>query len=70
MRRNKIMLVVRAVESQPEIGIKSGDEFQLYIVDAHHHMGREKSHRNTPSGAYDFYALLWFELQKMAKTLM
>ncbi|MGY5852608.1 MAG: amidohydrolase family protein, partial [Candidatus Thorarchaeota archaeon] len=32
--------------------------------------GREKSHRNTPSGAYDFYALLWFELQKMAKTLM
>ncbi|MFW9799729.1 MAG: amidohydrolase family protein [Candidatus Thorarchaeota archaeon] len=61
------MLVVRAVEDIPERSIKKDDKFQLYIVDAHHHMGREGSHKNSPSGAYDFYALLWFELQRMAK---
>jgi predicted TIM-barrel fold metal-dependent hydrolase len=33
-------------------------------------MGREKSHRNTPAGAYDFYASLWFEIQKQTKVLM
>ncbi|MFQ5832167.1 MAG: amidohydrolase family protein [Candidatus Thorarchaeota archaeon] len=64
------MLVVRAVEDIPKRGIKKNDKFQLYIVDAHHHMGREKSHTNSPSGAYDFYALLWFELQRMAKEQM
>jgi predicted TIM-barrel fold metal-dependent hydrolase len=64
------MLVVRAVEDQPDRGVKKGDEFRLYIVDAHHHMGREKSHRNTPTGAYDFYASLWFEIQKQTEVLM
>ncbi|MHA2359284.1 MAG: amidohydrolase family protein [Candidatus Thorarchaeota archaeon] len=64
------MLVVRAVEDQPTRGIKKGDEFRLYIVDAHHHMGQEKGHRNTPAGAYDFYASLWFEIQKQSKVLM
>lgn len=63
------MLIVRAVEDQPLRGISKGDEFRLYIVDAHHHMGKEKSHRNTPSGAYEFYAQLWFEMQKIAKNL-
>jgi len=61
------MLVVRAITDIPERDIKKGDEFRLYIVDAHHHMGKEKSHRNTPSGAYDFYASLWFEMQKIVK---
>jgi len=61
------MLVVRATTDIPERGIRKGDEFRLYIVDAHHHMGKEKSHRNTPSGSYDFYASLWFEMQKIAK---
>ncbi|MFX1483347.1 MAG: amidohydrolase family protein, partial [Promethearchaeota archaeon] len=64
------MLVIKAVEDQPNRGIKKGDEFRLYIVDAHHHMGREKSHKNTPAGAYEFYASLWFEVQKQSKTLM
>ncbi len=64
------MLVVRAIEDQPNRGIEKGDEFRLYIVDAHHHMGREKSHKNTPAGAYDFYASLWFEIQKQSKVLM
>ena len=64
------MLVVRAVEDQPNRGIKKGDEFRLYIVDAHHHMGREKGHKNTPAGAYDFYAQLWFEIQKETQTLI
>ena len=64
------MLVVRAVEDIPSRGIKKGDEFRLYIVDAHHHMGREKGHKNTPTGAYDFYAQLWFEIQKETKSLM
>ncbi len=61
------MLVVRAVEDIPKQGISKGDRFQFYVVDAHHHMGKEKGHRNSPSGAYDFYALLWFELQRMVK---
>ena len=64
------MLVVRATTDIPEQGIKKGDEFRLYIVDAHHHMGKEKSHRNTPPGSYDFYASLWFEMQKLAKQKM
>jgi predicted TIM-barrel fold metal-dependent hydrolase len=64
------MLLIRAIEDQPSRGIKKGDEFRLYIVDAHHHMGREKSHRNTPPGAYEFYAQLWFEMQKIAKGLI
>ncbi|MBY8996181.1 MAG: amidohydrolase family protein [Candidatus Thorarchaeota archaeon] len=64
------MLVVRAVEDQPDRGIKEGDEFRLYIVDAHHHMGHEKGHKNTPAGAYDFYAQLWFEIQKKTQTLL
>jgi predicted TIM-barrel fold metal-dependent hydrolase len=64
------MLVVRSTTAIPERGIKKGDEFRLYIVDAHHHMGKEKSHRNTPSGSYDFYASLWFEMQKLAKQKM
>jgi len=61
------MLIVRATTDIAERGIRKGDEFRLYIVDAHHHMGKEKSHRNTPSGSYDFYASLWFEMQKIAK---
>ncbi len=61
------MLVVRAVEDQPSRGIRSGDIFRITLVDAHHHMGREGSHRNTPAGAYSYYALLWFELRRMAK---
>ena len=64
------MLVVRAVEDQPVRGIKKGDEFRLYIVDAHHHMGREKGHQNTPAGAYEFYAQLWFEMQKKTQSLI
>lgn len=64
------MLVVRALDDAPAKGIQKGDEFRLYVVDAHHHMGREKTHTNTPSGAYEFYALLWFELQRMAKEMM
>jgi predicted TIM-barrel fold metal-dependent hydrolase len=63
------MLIVRALEDQPSRDIMKGDEFRIYIVDAHHHMGREKSHKNTPSGAYEFYAQLWFEMQKLAKDL-
>ncbi|MGY5873595.1 MAG: amidohydrolase family protein [Candidatus Thorarchaeota archaeon] len=61
------MLIVKATMDIANRGIRKGDEFRLYIVDAHHHMGKEKSHRNTPSGAYDFYASLWFEMQKLAK---
>lgn len=61
------MLVVRAVEDIPEQSIKKDDVFHLYLVDAHHHMGREKSHRNTPGGAYDFYQLLWFEMKRLAE---
>jgi predicted TIM-barrel fold metal-dependent hydrolase len=61
------MLVVRAVEDQPAHGIKKGDLLRFYVVDAHHHMGREGSHQNTPAGAYSFYSLLWFELRRMAK---
>ena len=64
------MLVVRALEDIPSQGIRKNDELRFYVVDAHHHMGREKSHRNTPSGAYEFYALLWFELQRMSKDLV
>ena len=64
------MLVVRALEDIPEQGITKGDMFHLYIVDSHHHMGHEKSHRNTPPGAYDFYALLFFEMERLAKDLM
>ncbi|MFW9788277.1 MAG: amidohydrolase family protein [Candidatus Thorarchaeota archaeon] len=64
------MLVVRALENIPNRGISRGDQFRLYIVDAHHHMGREKGHKNTPAGAYDFYAQLWFEIQKTVKTLL
>ena len=52
------MLVVRAVEDQPEHVIKKGDLLRFYVVDAHHHMGREGSHQNTPGGAYSFYSLL------------
>ena len=61
------MLIVRATTDIAQQGIQKGDEFRLYIVDAHHHMGKEKSHRNTPSGSYDFYASLWFEMQKITK---
>ncbi|MHA3963580.1 MAG: amidohydrolase family protein [Candidatus Thorarchaeota archaeon SMTZ1-45] len=64
------MLVVRAVEDQPSRGIKKDEEFRIYIVDAHHHMGREKGHQNTPAGAYDFYAQLWLEIQKKTQVLM
>ncbi|NWF96723.1 MAG: amidohydrolase family protein [Candidatus Thorarchaeota archaeon] len=64
------MLIVRAVEDLPQYGMKKGQEIAFYVVDAHHHMGKEKSHRNTPSGAYDFYALLWFEMQRMAKEML
>ncbi len=64
------MLIIEAVVDQPEHGIKKGDRFRLYIVDAHHHMGREGTHRNTPIGAYDFYTLLWFELKKMSQHLL
>jgi hypothetical protein len=63
------MLVVRAVENIPDRGVKKHDEFRFYIIDAHHHMGREKSHRNTPPGAYDFYTQLWFELQKKSEMM-
>ncbi|TFG33968.1 amidohydrolase [Candidatus Thorarchaeota archaeon] len=64
------MLIVRAIDDIPKRGIKKGDLFQLFLVDAHHHMGREKTHRNTPSGAYEFYASLWFELQKIAEQMI
>ena len=64
------MLVVRALQDIPEKRISKGDEFRLYIVDAHHHMGKEKSHRNTPGGAYEFYALLWIEMQRMIERMM
>lgn len=64
------MLVVRAVEDIPEQGIAKGEEFHLYIVDTHHHMGREKGHRNTPTGAYDFYTQLWFEVQNKSKKMI
>ncbi|MBN2228839.1 MAG: amidohydrolase family protein [Candidatus Thorarchaeota archaeon] len=64
------MLIVRAVEDIPTHNIRKGDEFRLYIVDAHHHMGKEGSHRNTPAGAYDFYAQLWFEIQKQTKQML
>ena len=36
------MLVVRSLQDIPKKGIQKGDEFRLYIVDAHHHMGKEK----------------------------
>jgi predicted TIM-barrel fold metal-dependent hydrolase len=61
------MLIIQAKEHIPDQNIKKGDEFRLYIVDAHHHMGHEGGHKNTPPGAYEFYAQLWFELQKKSK---
>jgi len=61
------MLVVRAIEDIPEQSIKKNDKFQFYLVDAHHHMGKEKSHRNTPGGAYEFYQLLWFEMKRLVE---
>ncbi len=64
------MLIVQALDDSPEYDVKRGDQFSFYIVDAHHHMGKEKSHRNTPSGAYDFYTQLWFEIQKMTTEMM
>ncbi|TXT57422.1 MAG: hypothetical protein BAJATHORv1_10124 [Candidatus Thorarchaeota archaeon] len=63
------MLLVRATRDIPRQGIKKNDEYRLYIVDFHHHMGREKGHQNTPSGAYEFYALLWFEMQKLIEDI-
>ncbi|MBD3406405.1 MAG: amidohydrolase family protein [Candidatus Lokiarchaeota archaeon] len=63
------MLHIRATRDIPRQNIRKGDEFHLYIVDFHHHMGREKSHQNTPSGAYEFYTLLWFEMQKISKDM-
>ncbi|MHA1505797.1 MAG: amidohydrolase family protein [Candidatus Asgardarchaeia archaeon] len=41
------MLIVKDVEEDEEI--------PLYIVDAHHHIGREKSVKNTPDMSYLFY---------------
>jgi predicted TIM-barrel fold metal-dependent hydrolase len=64
------MLIIEALEDIPSEGVKKGDEFSLYIVDAHHHMGKEGKHRNTPATAYEFYIQLWFQLQKMAKRML
>ena len=64
------MLIIRAIENIVDQAIRKGDEFRLYIVDAHHHMGREGDHKNTPPGAYEFYAQLWFELQRRAESLL
>ncbi|MCK5239560.1 MAG: amidohydrolase family protein [Candidatus Thorarchaeota archaeon] len=64
------MLIVRALEDIPAQGIKEGDTFRFYIVDTHHHMGREKTHKNTPGGAYDFYQLLWFEMKRLIQRAM
>ncbi len=64
------MLIVQALDDSPEHGVKRGDQFSFYIVDAHHHMGREKTHLNTPSGAYAFYAQLWLELKRMATEML
>ncbi len=61
------MLVIRAIEDIPEQSIKKDDLFHLYLVDAHHHMGREKTHRNTPTGSYEFFQLLWFEMRRLAE---
>ncbi|MFW9908090.1 MAG: amidohydrolase family protein [Candidatus Thorarchaeota archaeon] len=61
------MLVVRALDDAPEQGVRKDDIYRLYIVDAHHHMGKEKTHRNTPGGAYDFYQLLWFEMKRLSQ---
>ena len=63
------MLKVRALDDAPEKGVKKDDEYHFYIVDAHHHMGKEGSHRNSPTRAYEFYTLLWFELKKLAKEM-
>ena len=63
------MLWVQSTEDLPQWGIKKGDRFPFYVVDAHHHMGRENTHQNTPPRAYEFYSLLWFELQKMASEM-
>jgi predicted TIM-barrel fold metal-dependent hydrolase len=63
------MLRVRALDDDPSRGVKKDDEYRFYIVDAHHHMGKEGSHRNSPTSAYEFYALLWFELKKFAKEM-
>ncbi|TFG14774.1 hypothetical protein EU537_02210 [Candidatus Thorarchaeota archaeon] len=63
------MLRVRALDDDPDNGVKKDDVYQFYIVDAHHHMGKEGSHRNSPTSAYEFYTLLWFELKKLAKEL-
>ncbi len=64
------MLIVRAVEDISQYDIRKGDLIRFYIVDAHHHMGKEKTHRNMPSTAYEFYSMLWLELQKMASAMM
>ncbi|MFW9850638.1 MAG: amidohydrolase family protein [Candidatus Thorarchaeota archaeon] len=64
------MLIVRALEDIPNQRIKQGDTFRIYIVDAHHHMGKEKTHKNTPGGAYDFYQLLWFEMKRLIQRAM
>ena len=65
-----VMLIIQAIDDLPIYGIQKGDQFRLYIVDTHHHMGREGEHRNTPIGAYEFYTLLWFELKNMAEQLL
>ncbi|MHA1770242.1 MAG: amidohydrolase family protein [Candidatus Thorarchaeota archaeon] len=63
------MLIVRATEDIPEQELQKGDLLRFYIVDGHHHMGKEKTHRNMPSSAYEFYSMLWIELQKMARIM-
>ncbi|MGQ4913988.1 MAG: amidohydrolase family protein [Candidatus Asgardarchaeia archaeon] len=35
--------------------LENGEKYLLYVVDAHHHIGREESVVNTPDGTYRFY---------------
>ncbi len=64
-----VMLRVKALDSVKNKGIKRDHEYNLYLVDSHHHMGRESGHQNTPSTAYEFYTLLWFELKRAASEM-
>lgn len=58
------MLIIEAAHDDNAQRILKGQRFQLYIVDSHHHLGREKEHSNTPNKVYDFYQMLYSEFLK------
>ncbi len=58
------MLIIEATRDDPAQRILKGQKFMLYIVDSHHHLGREKDHTNTPNKVYEFYQMLYSEFLK------